>query len=138
MNTKRFSLITLLTISTLFISGCATYHLTTQSLLEQFADSQKEKKVNFIIAPPFMFPGIVNGNSLREIKVLDSKEQEQIIPVSNHTGIRITKKDGKRNTFYFDTLLIQDSTITGKKDHFFGMNIKPINLNSIQKIELQK
>ena len=73
MNTKRFSLIILFTISTLFISSCATYHLTTQSLLEQFADSQKEKKVNFIIAPPFMFPGIVNGKSLREIKVLDSK-----------------------------------------------------------------
>jgi PBP1b-binding outer membrane lipoprotein LpoB len=138
MNAKRLSLITLLATSTLFISGCATYHLTTQSLLKQFADTQQEKKVNFIIAPPFMFPGIVNGNSLREIKVLDSKEQEQVITVTNHTGIRITKKDGKRSTFYFDTLLIQDSTITGKKDHFFGMNIKPINLNSIQKIELQK
>jgi hypothetical protein len=99
---------------------------------------QTEKKVNYIVAPPFIFPGKVTGNTLREVTVLDKSEKEVILTVSNRTGIRITKKDGKRNTFYFDTLIIQDSTITGKKDHFFGINIKPINLNDIQKIELQK
>jgi len=125
-------------LSSLLLSSCATYHLTTESLLTQFADARKEKKVNFIVAFPLVFPGIVTGNSLRQIRVLDSKEHEQVIPVTHRTGVRITKKDGKRNTFYFDTLIIQDSTITGKKDHFFGINIKPINLNSIQKIELQK
>lgn len=125
-------------LSGLLLSSCATYHLTTESLLTQFADARKEKKVNFIVAFPLVFPGIVTGNSLRQIRVLDSKEHEQVIPVTHRTGVRITKKDGKRNTFYFDTLIIQDSTITGKKDHFFGINIKPINLNSIQKIELQK
>jgi hypothetical protein len=138
MNPKQLTRIGLFTISTLLVSSCATYHLTTQSLLEQFASAQKEKKVNYIFAFPLVFPGTVTGNSLREIKVLDSKEKEQVIRVTNHTGVRVTKKDGKRNTFYFDTLIIQDSTITGKKDHFFGFNIKPISLNTIQKIELQK
>lgn len=118
------------------LTRCQTYHMTTQSLLEQLAETKKEKKV--VIVYPFFFPGVVTGNSLREVKVLDKAEKECIIPVTNHTGVRITKKDGKRNTFYFDTLIIQDSTITGKKDHFFGINIKPINLNNIKKIELQK
>jgi len=119
-------------------SSCATYHMTTQSLLEQFAATQEEKKVTVLVAFPIAFPGIVKGNSLRQVEVLDKNENECIIPVTNHTGVRITKKDGKRNTFYFNTLIIQDTTITGKKDHFFGLNIKPINLNDIQKIELQK
>jgi hypothetical protein len=138
MKTKQLTLTGLITVSTLLLSSCAPYHLTTQSLLEQFANTQKEKKVNYIVAFPFVFPGTVTGNSLREIKVLDSKEKEQVIRVSHRTGVRITNKDGKRNTFYFDTLIIQDSTITGKKDHFLGINIKPINLNKIQKIELLK
>ena len=81
---------------------------------------------------------MVTGNSLREIKVLNKNEKECVIPVTNHTGVRVTKKDGKRKTFYFNTLIIQDSTITGKNDHFLGVNIKPINLNNIGKIELQK
>jgi hypothetical protein len=90
------------------------------------------------VALPLIFPGTVTGNTLQEIKVLDSNGKEQFIPVTNRTSVRITKRDGKRSTFYFDTLIIQDSTITGKKDHFFGINIKPINLNSIEKIELQR
>ncbi|MBA2610468.1 MAG: hypothetical protein H0U95_00760 [Bacteroidetes bacterium] len=112
--------------------------MTTKSLLEQLANTEKEKKVNVIIAFPFFFPGIVTGNSLNEVKVLDKYEKECIIPVTHHTGVRITKKDGKRKTFYFDTLIIEDSTITGKNDHFLGISIKPINLNNINKIELQK
>src|ERR1700733_14180865 len=108
----------------LMLSGCATYHLTTQSLLEQFADSGTEKKVNYIVAFPFVFPGVVKGNTLRELKVTDAAGKEQMLHVTTRMGIRITTKGGKRNTFYFDTLLIQDSTITGKKDHFFGFNVK--------------
>ncbi|SDC57333.1 hypothetical protein SAMN05216323_103736 [Williamwhitmania taraxaci] len=57
--------------------------------------------------------------------------------MTRKTGVRITKKDGTRKSFCFDTLLVQDSTITGKNDHFFGVNITPINLNNIEKVELQ-
>ena len=60
------------------------------------------------------------------------------MPVTHRTGVRITKKDGTRKTFYFDTLIVQDSIITGKNDHFIGVSIKPINLNNIEKIELQQ
>ena len=60
------------------------------------------------------------------------------MPVTHHTGVRITKKDGTKKTFYFDTLIIQDSLITGKNEHFIGVDIKPIKLNNIEKIELQK
>jgi len=121
------------------MSRCATYNLSTQSLLEQFANSGQEKKTNYIVAFPYaFFPGRVTGNTLREVKVLDQNGQEHVISVRNRTAVRITKKDGKKNTFYFDTLIIQDSTITGKKDHFLGINIKPINLKDVHKIELQK
>jgi hypothetical protein len=131
----RFKVTLLLT---LMVCGCTTYHLTTESLLQQFADVRPETKTNFIVAFPLIFPGIVTGNSLTEVKVLDQKNNEHTIPVTYHTGVRITKKDGTRKTFYFDTLLIRDSTINGKKSHFVGIDIKPIKLDDIAKIELQK
>lgn len=128
----------LLISSSLLVSSCATYHITTQSLIEQLANTQKEKKVTLLVVFPLFFPGVVTGNSLREVKVLDINGKECIIPVTNRTGVRVTKKDGKRKTFYFNTLIIHDSIITGKNDHFIGININPINLNNIEKIELQK
>jgi hypothetical protein len=131
-------IITLLAICFVMLNSCATYHISTKSLIEQLTETTKEKKVNMIVAFPFFIPGVVTGNSLTEINVLDKNEQPYTIKVKRETAIRITKKDGKKSTFYFDTLIIEDSTITGKKDHFLGINIKPINLNHIEKIELQK
>jgi len=133
--TKTTWLVLLLSIPLL---GCTTYHLSAQSLLQQFANTHKEEKVNVLIAFPFFFPFVVTGNDLTEIKVFDKNGIENILPIAHHTGVRITKKDSKKNTFYFDTLIIQDSTITGKKDHCIGVNINPINLNDIEKIEIQR
>ena len=120
------------------VQGCATYHITTESLLEQLVNSNQEQKSTYLFAAPFVIPTEVTGNSLREIKVLDKDEKEQTIQVTNRTGIRIWKRDGSKKTFYFNTLLVKDSFIIGKLDHFVGVDIKPINLNNIEKIELQK
>jgi len=127
-----------LVIVAILMSGCATYHITTESLIKQLAETHEEEKTTILVAPPIFVPFTVTGNSLYQIKVLDKNEIECIIPVTNHTGVRITKQDGTRKTFYFNTLIIKDSLITGKNDHFIGVNIKPINLNKIEKIELQK
>lgn len=121
----------------IILSGCTTYHITTESLLQQFADVHPENKT-VSIAYPLFFSGTVTGNSLKEIKVLDQNNQEHTIPVTSHTGVRITKKDGTRKTFYFDTMLIQDSTITGEKAHLIKIDIKPIKLDDIATIELQR
>ncbi len=133
-----YKLAGVLFLALISLTSCATYHISTESLLTQFANAQPEKKVNFIVAFPLVFPGVVTGNNLRQIKVLDKNEQERVLPVTRAMGIRITKKDGTKKTFYFDTLIIKDSIITGKNDHFIGVNIKPINLNTISKIELQR
>ena len=123
----------------LLLSGCATYHLTTQSLLEQCAESKKEDKVTILVAFPYIFfPGIVEGNNLRQLRVHDEGEKEYRLPVTNHLGIRITQNDKTRTTFYFNTLMIKDSTITGSKTHFFTARIKPIKLENIRKIEIQE
>ncbi len=121
------------------LASCATYHLSTDSLVQQFSEAHPQEKTGGLFIMPYVFfPYSAKGNDLRYVKVLDKEEKEQIIEVTNHTGIRITRKDSSRQTFYFDTLLLQDSTITGNKTHFFSYHIKPIPFSDILKIELQK
>ena len=138
----RFTQIFLLFVFIVFISSCQTYHLSTKSLVEQFASSSPEKKTKYLgyfSARLFLFiPFSVTGNDLQAINVLDKKEKEKTLEITSHTGIRITENNGNRTTFYFNTLLLKDSFITGNKSVFLNMNIKPINLNSISKIEIQK
>jgi hypothetical protein len=121
----------------LLLTGCATYQLSTESLVQQFANTQPEKKYIYTPSLPFI-PFSVDGNSLQSIKVLDKNGKETVIPVNNRTSVRITKTDSSRTTFYFNTLLIRDSTISGSKTHFFEAHIKPLKLKDIAKIEIQK
>ena len=126
-------------ISLTLLTSCSTYHLSTQSLLEQFADSRTVNKVNYLIVAPFVFfPGIVKGNDLETILCLDKTGKEKVIFITHRTGIRITKMDNSHTTFYFDTLLLKDSIITGTKTHFANIPIKPVKLIEIFKIEIQE
>src|SRR5579863_1504490 len=118
----------------ILLTGCATYHITTQSLVEQMANSGTEEKTVTGFAPPFIFySGSVNGNSLTKITCLDKDGKEVTFDVGNRTSVRITKLDNSRVTFYFNTLLIKDSTITGDKTHFFKSLIKPVMLKDVSK-----
>ena len=131
---KYFSFMFLIGIFT----NCSTYHISTESLVQQFIDVQPQKKKTILIAFPIFIPFTVNGNDLKEVRCLDKNEKEVTLQVTNHTGIKITKKNKKSNIFLFDTLILKDSIINGSKSHFLNLSIQPINLNDIEKIELQK
>jgi hypothetical protein len=118
------------------LAGCATYHLSTESLVQQMADTHPEKK--YIYAPYNPVPYSVEGNSLHRLRCLDKHGRETTIDVTNHTSIRITLADSSHRNFYFNTLLLRDSTITGSKTHFFEMHIKPVKLRDVTRIEVQK
>lgn len=123
----------------LTLAGCATYQLPPAELFNQFANSGEEVKKTVIIAPPYVyFPTAVSGNNLRSVRVYDASGTLVTLPVTSKTSVRFTKTDGTKTTFYFDTLLLQDSAVTGSKTHFFNLPIKPIPFRDIVKVELQK
>jgi hypothetical protein len=123
----------------LLLPACATYHISTQSLVEQMANSGTEKKTIVGFAPPYFFyKGSVKGNDLTKITCLDKNGKEARIDVTNKTSVRITELDSSRVTFYFNTLIIHDSVITGSKTHFFQWSFKPVMLRDISNIEIQK
>jgi len=123
--------------ASLLLTSCATYHLSTESLVQQMADTKPERKYIYSPNLPFI-PFSVDGNSLQQLKCLDKNGKETTIEVSNRTSVRITLADSSHKTFYFNTLLLKDSTITGSKTHFFEMHIKPILLRDVVRIEVQK
>jgi len=123
--------------ASLLLTSCATYHLSTESLVQQMADTKPERKYIYSPNLPFI-PFSVDGNSLQQLKCIDKNGKETTIDVTNRTSVRITLADSSHKTFYFNTLLLKDSTITGSKTHFFEMHIKPILLRDVVKIEVQR
>lgn len=121
----------------LLLTSCATYHLSTESLVQQMADTKPERQYIYSPNLPFI-PFSVDGNSLHQLKCVDKNGKETTIDVTNRTSVRITLADSSHKTFYFNTLLLKDSTITGSKTHFFEMHIKPILLRDVVKIEVQR
>jgi len=90
-----------------------------------------------IVSKGYLFAtDAVKGNDLKTIKCLDKNGKEKEIIITNRTGVRITKVDNTRKTFYFNTLLIKDSSIVGSKTHFFNDQIRPIKFSDIIKIEV--
>ena len=124
-------------LASLLLTSCATYHLSTESLVQQMADTQPKKKYVYLPNAPFI-PFSVEGNNLRQLNCLDKNGKETTIDVTNRTSVRITLADSSHKTFYFNTLLLKDSTIAGSKTHFFEMHIKPVRLKDVVKIEVQK
>ncbi len=99
------------------LTSCATYVTTTQTL-EKTLEKGKPKI------------------GVTQIKTTDKNGNEVVLGTTIHTGIRITKKDDTRQTFYLVTASIKDSTVVGSKSAIFNMPIKPIKLSDIKLIEL--
>jgi hypothetical protein len=118
--------INFLMLSFLVIS-CSCYsqhHISVDNLLSQFKDAGSEKHI------------FVKGNDLKTIKCFNKKEEEEIITITNRTGIRIFQNDGAKKTFYFNTIILSDSTISGSKTNFFNAQVKPVLLKDISRIEV--
>jgi hypothetical protein len=108
MKTKLFGII----ISAILLSGCATYFMTPQSL-----------------------QSVLEKGKPTHLNVVDKDGKEVVIEPTIHTGIRITKKDDSRQTFYFVTAYLKDSSIMGSQSAIFDIPIKPIKVSDIKKVE---
>jgi hypothetical protein len=126
-----------LLLTPFILTGCATCHLSTESLVQQMANSPPEKKYIYLLSLPFI-PFIVEGSNVRQLTCLAKNGKEATFEVTNRTSVRLMLAGSSHTTFYFNTLLLKDSTISGSKTHFFEMHIKPVKLRDLAKIEVQK
>lgn len=118
----------------LSLAGCKTYYITPQSLDDQLTAAWRG-------AHQHMQNHSMNSygdNNLEHLVCKDASGKDHSIKVTNHTGIRITKKDGSRQTFYLNSMDIEMDTITGKKSNIMGIKVKPIAVKDVAKMEVQK
>lgn len=120
---RIFSVFLLLIVS---LAGFTQFHITKESLIEQFKGTGKREHI------------FVRGNDLTIVLCFDKNERQTDVPVTNRTAIRIFLNDKSKKTFYFNTVVLTDSTIGGGKTHFFNDKIKPIRFSDISKIEIFK
>jgi len=118
-------------VSMAFLTSCASHMISTSALADQLNGDAVSK--GYLLAKD-----AVKGNDLKTVKCVDKNGKEKDITVTNRTGVRITKTDNSKTTFYFNTLLIKDSSIVGSKTHFFNDKIKPIKFSDISKIEIME
>jgi hypothetical protein len=125
---KSICLITLILVALLATSSDAfsQCYISKDSLTQLTKISGSEKHI------------FVKGNDIKSVSCVEKSGKSETIMVDNRTGIRIFMNDKSTKSFYFNTILLTDSTISGSKTHFFSAQIKPIPLDSISKIQIMK
>ena len=118
-------------VSLTFLTSCVSYMISISSLSQQLTGDTVSK--GYLLAKD-----AVQGNDLKTIKCVGKNGKEKEITITNRTAVRITKTDNSSTTFYFNTLLIKDSSIVGSKTHFFNGKVKPIKFSEISKIEIME
>lgn len=114
-----------------FLVSCASYTILPASLSGQLNGNAVSK--GYLLAKD-----AVKGNDLKTVTCIDKNGKEKEVAVTNRTGVRITRTDNTKTTFYFNTLLIKDSSIVGSKTHFLNDKVKPIQFSEISKIEIME
>ena len=78
-----------------------------------------------------------NSNQIKNIYVVDKNGNKKIIVNSPAIEIKVTLKNNKKYHFYFDTVVLQNDTLTGGRSRFMPKLVKKIPFDSIVKIEVQ-
>ena len=77
------------------------------------------------------------SNKIDYIKVLNKNGVKDVINNSPVLEMRVTLKNNKKYNMYFDTVYLENDTLTGCKSRFFPNLTTKIPFNEIIKIEVQ-
>lgn len=117
------------------LSGCVHYTVSMESFTEQLKRAAQGRDLNegTVLVPqalsyktiwmPYVYAKPKNGEVRR---IVNSRSIE----------IRITRLDGKRTSFYFDTVQLKGEFLIGGRSRFIPELTKAIPIDSIAKIEI--
>jgi hypothetical protein len=102
------------------------------------SNSNNETTQDVKINNPLFFNNIsYQANHMKYIKVIDKKGEKFSLRNSPSIEMRVTRKNGKKNIFYFDTVTLQYDFLRGGRSRFIPSLVKEIHIDSIAKIEIQ-
>ncbi len=133
----KFAILPILIL--LFLSSCATYTMTPGQLITQLKRASPDTvRVRSAYGTPILtnVDRDYKINGIGEIVCKDKDGREIIIQNNPNVECRITDKKKKRHIFYFDTINIEDSLITGYNSRILHTK-KSVKITDIQKVEIQ-
>src|SRR5689334_10453492 len=116
--------------------SCKTYYLSPGSLKEQFEGIDSSKLVDVETHGPLGEVYRYQANPIKVIRCVDSQGRPVNITNGPAIEMRITHQN-KKTIFYFDRVMVNDSTVTGVRSRFIGSLTATIPLKDISKIEVQ-
>ena len=131
-----------MTLMMLLLTSCSTYYMTSSSLKEQLQEIDPNKiEDSYDFRLGLVGVALKGGknfyNGIESVKCTDKKGNDKKLEITTNTGIRLTDSTGKKQTLYFDSLFLRDSLIYGSKSHFITLPVDPMNINKLEKIEIQ-
>jgi len=133
LNLKIIGILTLL-----LVFSCKTYTVPINSFRDQMVNANsigiKEVKIN----NPLTFGKIkYSSNNIDQLIVLDKNGNKMYLKNSPSIEIRVTHRNGKKHKLYFDTVILENNTLVGKRSRFAQGLKYEIPMDSIVKIEIQ-
>lgn len=122
----------------LLIVSCKTYTIPTESFREQMIKASSGNMKPVEINNPLL-PGNIryNSNNIKRIIVTDKNGERTYLDNSPSIEMRVTKYNGKKYHFYFDTVILENDTLKGWRSRFVQTFEREIPMDSILKIEVQ-
>lgn len=118
------------------IYSCKTYYIPVESFKKQLSDVDSTQLKIVKTRGPGGDVAEYPSNSINEIKCVDKDGNKTELKNSPSIETRISTKNGKRATFYFDRIYVQNDTLIGYSSRFVGLP-KRIPLSEITHIEVQ-
>lgn len=130
---------TILTLGILLLAciSCSTYTVTTESLTSQLSGIDSTDLTSVRVRGPLGEEYNYLVNPIDVIEVTDKQGNYVELTKKPSIEIRVTDKNGKKTTFYFDRILIQNEKLIGVQSRFISSIQKSIPLDQIAKIEIQ-
>jgi hypothetical protein len=131
-NKMKDKFIIIIICFTLF--SCKTYTVSPESFKEQFGSVDYDLSTSISISGSIHY----NGYQIKKINVIDKNGKTQILDNVPSLEMRVTLNNGKRKHFYFDSMKLQNDTLTGHKARFFPNMITKVSFSNVVKIEIQE
>jgi len=122
----------------LIISSCTTYTIPIESFRKQMITATSDNVSEAGINNPLFYKNIKYlSNNIDKLIVTDKNGNKTYLHNSPSIEMRITHSNGKKYLFYFDTIILENNTLKGRRSRFAKNFTRAIPIDSILKIEIQ-
>jgi len=118
-------------------ASCSTYELSINTFKERFSDVEYSDFKEVEVRGPFGEIYNYKTHPSETIELIAKSGEIKNMTVKPSLEMRVTHSGGKKNYFYFDKVYLTENFLYGDRTRFSDSFQKKIQLDSIEKLEVQ-